>query len=67
MRQTAEMAEKLKTCLPGLSNAGSTKSGRLVAPITNTFVDLLSPSISANNCDTTLKTKQQYTMFQSVM
>jgi len=56
-----EMREKWKTCLPGLSNAGSTKSGRLVAPTTNTSVDLLSPSISANSCDTTLYTHHHVT------
>lgn len=52
---------KIKSCLPGLSSAGSTKSGRLVAPITNTSVDLLSPSISASNWDTTLSSRDHNT------
>ena len=41
--------------LPGLRRAGSTKSGRFVAPMTNKSVDLCKPSNSANSCDTTLK------------
>ena len=41
--------------LPGLSRAGSIKSGLLVAPITKTTAVLLIPSNSANNCETTLK------------
>ena len=42
------------TYLPGLSRAGSIRSGLLLAPMTNTCSDLLSPSSSANSCDTTL-------------
>ena len=39
---------------PGLKRAGSRRSGRFVAPITNTSQALWRPSSSANNCDTTL-------------
>lgn len=43
----------LATYLPGLSNAESSRSGRLVAPITNTSQDLLRPSNSAKSWETT--------------
>eukprot|EP00002_Diphylleia_rotans_P016901 TRINITY_DN3283_c0_g1_i9.p1 TRINITY_DN3283_c0_g1~~TRINITY_DN3283_c0_g1_i9.p1 ORF type:complete len:116 (+),score=12.57 TRINITY_DN3283_c0_g1_i9:384-731(+) len=40
------------TYRPGRSNAGSIKSGRFVAPITNTELDDCNPSSSARSCDT---------------
>lgn len=39
---------------PGLKSAGSRRSGRFVAPMTNTSHALWSPSSSASSCDTTL-------------
>lgn len=44
---------------PGLSNAGSRRSGLFVAPITNTSDFLLRPSNSASNWETTLKKLSQ--------
>jgi len=42
--------------LPGRRRAESSKSGRLVAPMTNTSQDLTSPSSSASSWETTLQT-----------
>lgn len=49
-----EIEEHNNDYLPGLSRAGSNRSGLFVAPITKTSLDLCRPSSSANNCDTTL-------------
>lgn len=40
--------------LPGLSSAGSIRSGLFVAPITNNCEDFWRPSNSANSCEMTL-------------
>lgn len=40
--------------LPGLSSAGSIRSGLFVAPITNNCEDFWRPSSSANSCEMTL-------------
>lgn len=45
----------LRYDLPGRRRAGSMRSGLLVAPNMNTSPELLTPSISASNCDTTLQ------------
>ena len=40
--------------LPGLRSAGSTMSGRLVAPMTVTFLSPSTPSMDVSICATTL-------------
>ena len=46
-----------RTDLPGLSSAGSKRSGRFVAPMTNTSSNRCSPSSSDSSCETTLREK----------